>query len=311
MSRVLLSIFAGVVLVGAILVFSVGVLAPYLPQEIARPAWRGTFTFQSAAAMPLHVLIDRGTVYIETADRETIAVEAKLRVYPEGAATRDHAQAFGTSAIDTEERAGAYLVRTQSPPPGLSVRSDLKVTVPLGTDVRIENKDGTLRVGPACGNVTARLINGDMLVYSPRGQADLETVNGRVLLLDSVAGGRASTVDGSIYARLRGGSLDAEATNGFIGVTLLDPAVHRCRLTSINGAITLGLAPTCRVMVDAETQRGEVTSDLTTGLSLRPGTHVLAWRGEVRGAAATEDDGPVCQVSMRTRNGNLAIREGG
>ena len=97
--------------------------------EEGRPVWKLRPTnllvtlvtlLLCAAAMPLHVLIDRGTVYIETADRETIAVEAKLRVYPEGAATRDHAQAVGTSAIDTEERAGAYLVRTQSPPPGRS-----------------------------------------------------------------------------------------------------------------------------------------------------------------------------------------------
>ena len=296
----------------AILLFSVGVLSPYLPQEIARPAWRGTLSFAHDTAAPVTVQNGTGAVRVDTWDGPGIRVEATLRFYVLGDGAGTRPAAFGAEAVHAAMDGETYRITAAAAPSGLSMRSDLKILVPKGTAVRIENEDGMVRVGAGCGTVTVRGLNADILVYSPGGPVDLETVNGRILLLDSAAGGQATTVNGSIYARVRGASFDAKTGNGYIGVSVLDPSVERCALTSANGAITLTLAPACRAEIDAETARGAITSELAAEPRLSAEARTRVWRGLVTGTAAPADaEGAFCRVTMRTRNGNLSIREGG
>ncbi len=183
--------------------------------------------------------------------------------------------------------------------------------------VDVRTSGGSLRFNGVTGPVKGRTSGGSIKAQSIAGAADLQTSGGSISVEDirqgpvslSTSGGSISataiegpavlrTSGGSIRAKNEGRGLEASTSGGSIDVEIVGAPQEPVVLRTSGGGISLTLASTASVMLDATTSGGSVRNDFPEPRTNDKNRNVL------RGAIGS--GGP--EVKLRTSGGGIHIR---
>jgi DUF4097 and DUF4098 domain-containing protein YvlB len=303
MRSVLRSIVTACLIAGAVLCFSIGVLASNLPRVVGGPNVRDSRELRLPSARALYLVNDDGSAQVYTHDVDEITVQASIKVYNLAGVEDSVLQGFVKSLVAVDALGDTLRIVTEPDerPDNIDVRVDYIIQVPVGADIDIEGSNGNVWIAKSCGRVTVRGRNTDIEIAGAQGPVDAQSTNGRIRVLDAPEGARIKTVNGNIYAHMLGGSLEAATTNGAIVARVLDPSVSGCTLSSQNGGITVVMTENCTATVDAITDRGVVKSDLPVDA-----TAGMQKNRHLKGTIGTGHT----VLMMDTLNGNIWITKG-
>ncbi len=289
----------------AIQIFTVGILAPRLPREVCQPGLETVQSFSFAPVRALYIENRDGAARVNTSETvEMLEVEAKIRVYTDGAESISLAESYVGSFFKIAESEDLVTIITEPEqrPDNVDLRVDYAITVPKGTDIALQFSNGNVWVGPGCNHVKVEGNNSDIEVLGPLGKANLKTVNGRISAQQCAEETVLETVNGSIVASLLQGSLQASTVTGSITATLLEKEVGGCDLTSMNGSITLVMSEQHSVEVNATTARGAIRADLPLvpegGVQRRREIHGILGKGDTKVSANSLNGDVIIQRSV-------------
>jgi putative adhesin len=149
--------------------------------------------------------------------------------------------------------------------------------------MNVQNNDVTVRFTvrvPAGVTLVGKTVNGDIHATRLNGDVALSTVNGSVTF-STTAGGRASTVNGSIHGEM--GRADWTDT---------------LRMATVNGSITLTLPSALSTEVRASTVNGDISSDFPMTVSGRISRRRI--EGSIGGGGRV--------LSLDTVNGSITLK---
>ncbi|MCP4641157.1 MAG: DUF4097 domain-containing protein [bacterium] len=295
------SILTALLIAFFVLLFTVGVLAPKLPEVVGiRPDVREHRTLSWPKAALVRLDNQDGFIRVRGREGDEVTAKVELRAYARGDVAEEDVRAYVAALLDVTE-AEDYLEIVTEPeerPDSIDLVVLYTLEVPLGTDLEITTADGNVTVSPGCGNVSIHGRNSDIAVQKPQGHVVAQTTNGRIKLHDAPAGARAETVNGSVFVWMQGGAFEATTTNGDIVAHVLDPKVESCALNTQNGGITVVMNEACTAYVNGTTERGTVGSefpvDASAGVALRHHLEGSIGEGKTR-------------LSLDTLNGNIRI----
>jgi len=247
------------------LTFGVGAVAPAAAQDFQ---WRGTIPQGQA----IEIKGVNGDVRAEPSGSNQVEVVAVKR------ANRDNPESVRIEAVP---HAGGVTIcavypsrdgqRPNECQPGDAGR------------MQVQNSDVTVRFTvrvPAGVALVGKTVNGEIEALRLNGDVTLTTVNGSIDF-STTAGGRASTVNGSIHGAMG----RADWTN-----TL--------EMATVNGSITLTLPPTLSTDVKATTVNGDITSDFPMTISGRVSRRKI--EGTIGGGGRL--------LSLGSVNGSITLR---
>lgn len=298
MGTITRSIITAMVIALAIQAVTVGVLAPVLPRFLCRPQVSSSRELSFPDVQRIEIENADGCLDVQTHDSTEVLLRAELKVFPPSVSERATAEKYLESLLDVRVESGTMTLVTEpgERPDLLDIRADYTLLVPPGTDIKIEGANGNVAVAKGCGAVSIAGNNRDILIEEPLGKVRVRSTNGRIRVYDSVGSADLQTVNGTIYAHLLGGALDASTTNGSIVATLRGPDVGACKLTSLNGGVTLVMPETCGARVMARTGSGTIRSDhdvvLDGGIQRRREVHGVIGDGHT-------------ELVMTSLNGNI------
>lgn len=176
--------------------------------------------------------------------------------------------------VTVSPRADGVAIAAEHPEGGLSKQYGVsfEITVPPGTPVSVESRNGSVRVSGTGAKVRAETRNGAVKVIDARHEARLTTRNGSIDLSGSPARFHLESGNGSIRVTLDAATSLAGASSA----------------TTKNGSITVTAPASFQGRIDAETVNGRVRSD-------------FPMRGEAPSGSPT--------LRLRTRNGAIRIRK--
>ena len=235
-----------------------------------------------------------------------------VHVYAERHALNERdLEGMAVTALHDGGRVRIACTRTTGRPMRSWVR--LTVTVPPGSETRIDTKGGSIEVDGLEAPVTARTAGGSIHVTRARGAAAVHTAGGSI---------RVDGHEGPVTARTAGGSIriegelspevDAETIGGSVKVEGVDGQVRAVtkggsiqvsgrisgasEVSTAGGSIVVGIRRGSRITVDASTTGG-ATSDVD-GLTVHD-------RRRIEGSVEGGGDG---HLVVRTVGGGLKIR---
>ncbi len=281
--------------------FTIGVIAPQLPRVVGPPDVVRVKNLRLTKAPGFHLVNADGAVLIESNETQEIVVNATIYAYSRDEEYAASVEKYTDSVVSvTVDPTKVVLVtEPEERPDYLDLRVDYEISVPVGTDVRVEGANGNVRISKGCGQVAVYGGNTDIDINRPLGGVVAKSTNGRIRVWDASHDAMIETVNGNVYTHMQGGSLWASTTNGAIVARVLKPDVARCNLSSLNGGITLSLAQGCSARMDASTERGMVRSDVPVQYT-EGGNRRRHLRGDI-------GDG-LTKVSMETINGSIWIK---
>jgi DUF4097 and DUF4098 domain-containing protein YvlB len=183
-----------------------------------------------------------GSVKVVGWDKNEVAVRGTLGRRAEGL------EFSGTSARTHIE------VETQGPPHG--VRSDLEISVPAGSRVKVEGFDANITVTGVTGAVYAETVNGSITQSGAAKEVELQSVNGSVEVTKAGGRIRAESVNGAVTVREVSGEVEASTVNGELTVT--GSTFERAHLEAVSGSIRFEGDLGKRAILEAETVSGSV-----------------------------------------------------
>ncbi len=297
------SITTAVVVAISIHAVTVGMLCDVLPKEATPPLYQTSKTLRFEKGNFLRLAHTDGAVEVRTHSGHDFIVQAEIRAYGNAellAATTAYAE---TVAVGTSDGAGVRIQTEQGErPEPIDLRVDYRITVPRGTHVSVEGANGNVKINEGCGAIHITGNNTDIRVIRPGGAVRVESTNGRINVEQALGETVLKTINGSIYAQLASGYLEARTTNGSVSAVVQSDTVKRCSLTSLNGSITLSVANSAGVQLDALTESGVVSSSLE--LAYAEGYP------KRRAVAGVSGDGSTT-VSLHSRNGDINIFRSG
>jgi hypothetical protein len=300
MSPYVRSILTALLLAFFIMLFTVGVLAPKLPEVVGSPDVREQRTLSWPRAALVRLDNQDGFIRVRGGEGEEITAQVEIRAYTRGEVTEQEVHDYVGTLLDITETDDCLEITTepQERPDPIDLVVMYTLEVPQGTDLEIKTADGNVTVGPGCGEVSIHGRNTDILVQKPQGHVVAVTTNGRIVLHDVPGGAEAETVNGGVRAWMQGGALEAKTTNGDIVAHVLNPSIERCALNTQNGGITVVMNKACTAYVNGTTERGTVRSefpvDASAGVALR--RHLEGVIGEGK-----------THLALDTLNGNIRI----
>lgn len=301
MGTLIRSSSTALLILASIQCFTVGLLSPRLSLEICQPGILQSESFDFAGVRELSIKSSDGAILVNTTNLDRIQIKAEVRAFTPDSNLQSVAEEYLTTLFDTTESKDRISINTEPGirPDGVEVVVDYIVSVPAGTNLKLDGSNGNVSVGPGCGRVTIHGNNTDVLVQSPEGRVHATIANGRIRVDNALEETLLETVNGSIYANIAGGRLSASTANGNIVTQILDSAVTGCELTAMNGGITLMMPEECSAEVNAETSRGVVRSEIPlTDVSAEPKRRTL--RGRIGSTGRT-------RLDLNSLNGNIDI----
>jgi hypothetical protein len=189
-------------------------------------------TYALSGANALRVHNENGSVAIDGADRDDVAVLARTRATNQAgledvrlAATR----ADGSLDLTVEHDRGPLSWLRAGP------RMDLEVAVPADLRVeRVETVNGDVEAEGIAGGLRAETTNGDVTLTDVRGDVTATTTNGGVTLTDVRGDVAAETTNGDISIVGIRGDVTAETTNGDVSAT---DVTGRVEADTTNGSV--------------------------------------------------------------------------
>jgi DUF4097 and DUF4098 domain-containing protein YvlB len=231
--------------------------------------------------------------------------------------------ALGARAEGLEFRGGAHRttisVETEGNPH--SVKSDLKIQVPLNSRLEIEGFAATIRIEGVNGPVTAETVNGTITMKGGSKEVDLQSVNGSVEVASPATRVHAEAVNGSVTVREASGEVDASTVNGTL--TVIGGTFTRARLETVSGRIIFEGALGKTATLDAESVSGSVDLALAANVSADfsissfsgdienelgpPARKASRWTSEKELSFSTGAGG--AKVTVETLSGNIRLRK--
>lgn len=263
-------------------------------------------TFETPGSVLLHVALGAGEVRIETWDAREVVVEVlPLR---DDAATR---AAAAETRIELVERGGRQEILVEAPRrrgllSGRDARLGVRARCPHGSDLELSAASADLDVRGRIGAVRAKTASGNLRLGDVDGSLDANTASGGIragavagAVSVSTASGDAllRSVRGDLSASLVSGDLDVGDVLGGITVNTVSGDIRidsagggAVRLQTVSGDVELGVRAGLRLLIDATSLSGTMTSDL-----------------EVTDDPPA-DDSPVVEIRARTVSGDVRIR---
>ena len=143
-------------------------------------------------------------------------------------------------------------VETEGNPHG--VRSDLDISLPAGSRLRIEGFEATITITGVTGSVQAETVNGTISLTGGAKDVDLQAVNGGVEVAKAQGRIKAESVNGPVTVRDSSGELEASTVNGPLVVT--GGTWEQVRIETVSGSLRFEGALTKRSTLSAETVSG-------------------------------------------------------
>jgi hypothetical protein len=269
---------------------------------VGRPDVQETKQFTHPAEGVFRLVNSDGLVRVSTHSGPAVTGRADIRAFLRDGATVETIRDYVGSLVEIHGKDGVVEIVTEPTdrPDGIELLVVYDVQIPVGTDVEIVSNNGNVWIEPGCGRVDVKGRNTDIDIRGPRGSVVAESVNGRISVYEVPDGGQLKTVNGSVYADVAGGHLEAATANGRIVARLLGPAVAGAALSSQNGGVTLEMQAECSATILAKTARGSVRADLpldtTSGTKQRRILQGTVGEGDSR-----------TKITVDTLNGDISI----
>ena len=283
----------------AIHAFTVGILCDVLPREATPPLFSTTKTLRFPEGNFLRLAHTDGSVEVFSHDGRDFIIRAEIRAYG-NADLLTAVESYVESMISGTSDGAGIRVQTESGerPEPIDLRIDYRLTVPKQTNLSVEGANGNVVIHEGCDAIFITGNNTDIKVIRPGKSVRAESTNGRIRVVDAPGETVLKTINGSIYAEMSGGSLEASTTNGNVSAVLQFGTISKCDLTSLNGGITLSVAESAGVSLDAFTESGVVRSELDLD-------HAEGYPKRRAVVGASGDGGTA--VSLHSRNGDINI----
>ncbi|MBI1790400.1 MAG: DUF4097 family beta strand repeat protein [Acidobacteria bacterium] len=160
-----------------------------------------------------------------------------------------------------------------------------------GGSIRLEGGAGTADVRTSGGSIHIGDVSGDVEAHTSGGSIHIERASGRVT---------AKTSGGSIEVKESVGAIDASTSGGSVRAYLREKPKGPSKLETSGGSITVQLAPSAGVDVDASASGGRVHSEFGEP---QPESRRDVLRTSINGG------GPA--LRLHTSGGNIHIRKAG
>jgi DUF4097 and DUF4098 domain-containing protein YvlB len=154
-------------------------------------------------------------------------------------------------------------VETRGNPHG--IRSDLEISVPAGSRVKVEGFDANITIFGVTGSVAAETVNGSISQSGASKEVELQSVNGSVEVTKAGGRLRAESVNGAVTLREVSGEVEASTVNGELTVT--GSTFERAHLEAVSGSITFEGDLGKHAILEAETVSGGVALVLPASVS--------------------------------------------
>ncbi|HTV11651.1 MAG TPA: DUF4097 family beta strand repeat-containing protein [Acidimicrobiales bacterium] len=175
----------------------------------------------------------------------------------------------------------------------------------------IETSSGDVSVGSVEGNLEIRTDSGEVAISSVSGEAKVTTLSGDVSCGRLSGTNRVKTATGDVFIDVSSGPIAAQTASGDVNIGRLeagcqiqtasgDQQVDQlvagvARMETVSGDLTIGIARSTVVAVDAESVTGELQSEIELG-------------SEEPFDQSGNDSGPRAELRARTVSGDLLIR---
>ncbi len=181
---------------------------------------------------------------------------------------------------------------------GRSPGADIKVTVPVRTDVELATSNGPIELRETEGGGSLRTSNGSIVLKDVKGDFEGRTSNGSIDVDTMEGTGKFKTSNGKVDLRAVRGEVDVETSNGRISFSGEMLAGGRNRLITSSGGVNVQLWGTPSVSLEASTSNGRITTTLP----------ILATVTQEERLVGTIGDGEA-DLYIRTSNGNVTITQ--
>ncbi len=297
------------VLVAAVLYFAARQIAPALPPFVGPPDFEETRSLNLPSAKRLVVVNEDGAVRIETRSAGGIAVSANIRLYGGSNVPESALRDYAAGLVAARHSEGTLEIVSE---PGERIAdTDLavvyEISVPPGTDIDVVGSNGNVWIAEGCGRVAVHGGNSDIEIHEPLGIVIAKSANGRIKLVNARQDATLEAVNGSIFADMQSGMLDASTTNGHIIARLLNAGVDGCDLVSNNGSITIEFAAD-RFGYDVRTGRGILRSDFALPGESAPGVLDTKHAQGAMGGGASVDIAQGPFLTAHALNGNIWLK---
>jgi len=178
------------------------------------------------------------------------------------------------------EKAGTLYVTAEHPSGSFTKQFGVsfELTVPKGTRLDLETRNGSIRLGRMHGPVAVSTRNGAIKAEHVAGVFKAITKNGSIRI-----GGVASTFE----IRSRNGSINVRLADGV-------KLTGKCTVETRNGSVRVSAPKTLSATVSAETRNGSIHSDF--GLAVSSRNHA---NGKIGGGGQP--------IELKTRNGSIHL----
>ncbi|HEY5219916.1 MAG TPA: DUF4097 family beta strand repeat-containing protein [Gemmatimonadaceae bacterium] len=202
----------------------------------------------------------------------------------------------------------------------------LEITVPVGTRISAQSREGTVNIQGTKGAVSVRTQNGDVKVQDAAGHIDFGTLSGDItaselngdvnassvsgdVVLSSVTGNvSATTVSGNVrLENVTSHSITAQSTSSDVSFQGIIAPDGRYEFTTHSGDVELAIPPAASAQLTVSTWNGSIDSDFP--ITLQPGEHGV---GIDTGKRFTFNvGGGAARISAETFSGDVIIRRRG
>jgi len=186
------------------------------------------------------------------------------------------------------------------------VRSDLDISVPAGSRLKIEGFDATISVSGVTGTVTAETVNGGITQTGAAKEVELQSVNGAVEVTKAAGRIHAESVNGVVSVRDASGEVEASTVNGELTVS---GSFDRVRMETVSGSLRFEGELTKRATLEAETVSGSVDIVLPASISadFEVSTFSGSMENELGPAPRKSKYSPEKELSFSTGTGGAKV----
>jgi hypothetical protein len=198
----------------------------------------------------------------------------------------------GDEIIVTADQTGSWWF------PAGNTAADVYVTVPAGTDLRLDTSNGDILVQGTTRGGILNTSNGAIYLEEVRGDFEVTTSNGAIEVNGIVGAASAKTSNGAVTVQDARGEFNLRTSNGAVTFSgELTPGGGN-RLVTSNGRIEVELTGTLSVKIDASTSNGQIE---------HPDVAILATETDSDRLVGTIGAGEA-DLYIETSNGDVVIR---
>ena len=145
-----------------------------------------------------------------------------------------------------------------------SIESHLEVSVPAGSDVRIEGVNLEIAIAGVAGELDLQSVNGSVVANGKPEEIEISTVNGTITLNAAAGKTHLDAVNGAIEVTGGSGELQASCVNGRIEIR--EGNFDEVTCSTVSGDVVWSASLNDRGSLGLETHSGSVLVELPRGI---------------------------------------------